>query len=483
MFTGKYEVEYIDNEEELYWIKDSLISNKSDDGIYPKNITNVGNGKSVIVYRASEDGNKTAVARLACIDYEKLETMFLEGKEINLNYAYIDCFSWYRNIKNYRKSETVEFDSFQACCSLWVGSGTKNTRVDFWKMRVKNGNMSFTDSVFYKIDINIATVYIPDGRMRFEECSFYNSEVNISNVICRTREKLLETITFARSVFKNSDLIITMIRSNISISLLCLKMTGGSVRLEFVMNMDELVIFGADIENMQINHSKIEDFNLQHTSVRNIKLKKCKLYGHCEMKFTASKKIEIIDCSVNSILHLDAGDGIEKFSIEGMINNGRIEFINTDKIIDVMKKNKDSSQFLVMKENFKLLGQNREEDICYLEYRRLENKNIKGSKRIVDSIVGITSGYGTKPQWMLITVLLSIVAFATVYYTVPYISFGHAKTYIDYLYVSGITYFTVGYGDITPLNSLTKLVVLLESFVGISSMSYLLVVLSRKIIR
>ena len=74
------------------------------------------------------------------------------------------------------------------------------------------------------------------------------------------------------------------------------------------------------------------------------------------------------------------------------------------------------------------------------------------------------SGYGTKPFRMLLVILAVIVLFGTLYYCAPFLSFHGASTWLEHIYASGITFFAVGYGDLFPLNTITKMVSLAEAF-------------------
>lgn len=74
-------------------------------------------------------------------------------------------------------------------------------------------------------------------------------------------------------------------------------------------------------------------------------------------------------------------------------------------------------------------------------------------------------------------------AFSNTVNFAPFLSYHGAITWLDYVYTSGITFFAVGYGDLYPLNVVTKMVSLVEAFLGVTAMSYFLVLLSRKVIR
>lgn len=65
-----------------------------------------------------------------------------------------------------------------------------------------------------------------------------------------------------------------------------------------------------------------------------------------------------------------------------------------------------------------------------------------------------------------------IVLFGVCYVFVPSLLFHGADTLIEHINISGITFFAVGYGDLYPLNTLTKNVSLVEAFLGVVSTSY-----------
>ena len=92
-------------------------------------------------------------------------------------------------------------------------------------------------------------------------------------------------------------------------------------------------------------------------------------------------------------------------------------------------------------------------------------------------------GYGIKPFRLFGSIAIIIILFSIMFYAIPAISFNNVNDFWDCLYVSGITFFTVGYGDIVPVTSVTKIAVIIEAFFGVGMMSAFLAMLTRKIIR
>ena len=87
-------VEKVENPNQEFWIWKKKITNRQTEGIYPSTVSNVGSGISAAIYQKDEAGHVTQIAQLQLPDYEKLVEYYSAGKEINLNYTYIDDFAW-----------------------------------------------------------------------------------------------------------------------------------------------------------------------------------------------------------------------------------------------------------------------------------------------------------------------------------------------------------------------------------------------------
>lgn len=124
---------------------------------------------------------------------------------------------------------------------------------------------------------------------------------------------------------------------------------------------------------------------------------------------------------------------------------------------------------------------------------------------IVFDIVG---EYGTAPKKVFKTMLIVVAIFACMYYLAPFITFStgskiqiiregmntigsvsmngnpvNITSIIDSFYYSGITFLTVGYGDIYPISFFAKILSVGEGFLGIFLMAYFTVSFVRKLLR
>ena len=109
-------------------------------------------------------------------------------------------------------------------------------------------------------------------------------------------------------------------------------------------------------------------------------------------------------------------------------------------------------------------------------------------QRLVFDNVGL---YATNPFRVLFSIVIVNFIFSLIY-TIFYSEF-NTLTCLDYnvsftekvlenLYFSAITFFTVGYGDCSPLGFF-KILAPIEGFVGVFLMSYFTVAFVRKILR
>lgn len=87
-------------------------------------------------------------------------------------------------------------------------------------------------------------------------------------------------------------------------------------------------------------------------------------------------------------------------------------------------------------------------------------------------------GYGERPGRMVLAIAVAIFAFGTIQYGLSAVPdtgwWGH-------VYFSGITFLTIGYGDLSPVGALARLVAVLEGVAGIATLGMLIASASKKI--
>jgi len=87
-------------------------------------------------------------------------------------------------------------------------------------------------------------------------------------------------------------------------------------------------------------------------------------------------------------------------------------------------------------------------------------------------------GYGEKPWRLALVMLVNIVIFGTVLYGVDALP---GRTYWEHVYFSGITYLTVGYGDLAPATPIGRFISVLNAGVGIGTFGMLIASVTKKV--
>ncbi|WP_400204422.1 pentapeptide repeat-containing protein [Candidatus Methanomassiliicoccus intestinalis] len=178
-------------------------------------------------------------------------------------------------------------------------------------------------------------------------------------------------------------------------------------------------------------------------------------------------------------------------------------------------ENRSSGVFQILKENYRQLGQYDWEDEAYVEYKRekVREKHIERCKehpryarfvqkirrnnerpyRPLPSLLDLVGEYGTNPKlvvcWMLIVPLI----FAGVYYIMMQYGSGielgndgptnPVHNVANALYLSSITFLTIGFSDMYPIEAVPRLFVIVEGFLGLFLMAYLTISFTRKTLR
>ena len=274
----------------------------------------------------------------------------------------------------------------------------------------------------------------------FENCSFYKLDnINIFSDECILTKSIFKNCNLESNVFKECKII----------------------NLKFIDSNLENVIFS----NMFISNNKISDCNF--------------------------KGVKIINSD------------IEKFKFEDKNITKLDEYVFIDTIIiDKKYKNSYDETSKVYKNISNKLNENNllnyASEYHYLS-RCIENKSLTGIDKIKSTICWLICGYGERPTYALITSLEIIFAFAVLYMftgisvngvDISYIevfSYGFSQRniitdFMNCLYFSTVTFTTVGYGDITPLNT-SVFFSGVEMFLGLTMMGIWTATLARKITR
>lgn len=484
-------VERTENPARSFWIWDEKITNKSEGRIYPSTTSNVGSGISVAVFQIDENENRTRIAQLELPDYEKLHEYYSTGKKINLDYTYIDDFSWLGEKKPYEVEglSYTEREGFLARCSFFNNQG-KESYLHLMQSIIKTDCLDFSYTAFFNLNLNLCNLTIEHGNVIFDHAHLYNSYISLSTIMCGGIQLFSPEISFRYISADNSKIDTMLMSQKLSIDFLCAQTINTIIELDSLpVAFKEICFTKATVKQVTITNAEIDSLDVLEACIDTLEFKRCKFLGYSNIDGNIGKLC--INDSLNfSVFKLSLIE-TKELAFSNTVNNGKFCIQNFDvciKAISNTMRSDTSSQFaeqlLMLKENFRQAGEYQNEDICHLLYQRIKTKTEKNIfKRVGRHFIDGISGYGTKPFRMLLVILVTIVLFGTLYYFAPFLSYHGAITWLDYVYTSGITFFAVGYGDLYPLNVVTKMVSLVEAFLGVTAMSYFLVLLSRKVIR
>jgi len=301
-------------------------------------------------------------------------------------------------------------------------------------------------------------------------------------------------------------------------------------RINNAIFKEDMILENSDIGTLNVNTSTIEGSLLfQEVNILNEfildKVKGNKDLGFMDCRFEGLSKLEL---DISGELNFSQCSFYKKSEINFDELSGKISLYKTnfsdkcyleyellenkkyEPLIFEDNYKKTKWNFLIVSDIYKSSGRTEQ----YLEtfyffkrYERLERKYEKGYKfSLLDYLIGITTKYYTSWKRTLLSMGVIILTFFLLYCSFPnllmsnYTVINSKNLFItvlemyqasnfdmhfliskfgNTLYFTIITFTTVGYGDITPLNWM-KLAVSLESFLGIFFTSSFVVSLSRR---
>lgn len=364
--------------------------------------------------------------------------------------------------------------------NTFFGNGT----VDFKFARFANGDISFEKATFGKGKKDFKNVEFGGGKLDFRRVSFNDGDVSFEGVEFGNGKVSFRSSEFGhgKKTFHLADF------------------ANGAAQFDYVD-------FGSG--EVSFNRARVADISFSG----------CHLNCYTDLRVSECHEIDLSNTIVRDILDVKPEDDkvvIKELNLVGMRILGRI-FIDwrANNVSDIIYHQKKTSlfqkaeQFRILKENFRNNGQYEDEDEAYVEFKRCEAKaryeydskikkktfaaaaNFYFQKYVFDFV----GKYGTAPTRVLFNVVLMIIFYGVLYFSVSNLfpsagivastlpeELNSSAGFLNCLYYSAITFFTVGYGDYFAYG-LIKLFAVLEGFTGVFMMSYFTVAFVRKILR
>jgi len=161
-------------------------------------------------------------------------------------------------------------------------------------------------------------------------------------------------------------------------------------------------------------------------------------------------------------------------------------FITSEKIDEKGVLSAEES-YRSLKQYFMQSGRYREASWASFKEKTMEKISLRQNKNIAYipmAVMGLLSGYGEKPNRVILSSGAIIFIYSTLFYylnAVDGLSSAKAFTFWDYLYYSIVTFTTLGYGDLVPkANAGYRLLAGSEAFIGAFMIGLFVFTLSRK---
>ncbi|MCC6369620.1 MAG: potassium channel family protein [Bacteroidia bacterium] len=418
------------------------------------------------------------------------------------------------------------------------GSGSTSFRsakfgeglISFNNCNFGTGDLNFVDADFSMGDVDYKNTYFGDGNVDFKFAKFSSGDITFERASFGKGKKDFKNVEFGggkidfrRIEFSDGDVSFEGVEfGDGKVSFRSSVFGAGHKKFDQAdFGKGEVQFDGVDFGTGTISFNQAKAMTLSFLG--------CHLNSYMDLRLGECTLLNLKHTIVRDILDVKPeGEKvtIKEMNLADMRILGRL-FINwrENNVADLIYSQKDTSmfqkadQFRILKENFRNNGQYEDEDAAYLEFRRCESKAIleasvsKGKMSAFGAypvyyfqkyVFDYIGRYATAPTRVLNNMMLTFFFFSVVYYffsispglfklghvvaggteTVAFTdpSLGHLAAFGNCLYYSGITFFTIGYGDYFASGWL-KPIAVFEGFTGVFLMSYFTVAFVRKILR
>ncbi|MEE3097943.1 MAG: potassium channel family protein [Bacteroidota bacterium] len=382
----------------------------------------------------------------------------------------------------------------------------ENGNLSFINTYFGDGNVSFKNVHFGNGDVSFAFATFKKGSVIFDKSIFNGDEINFSKVDFGNGK-----VDFRRVHFGDGEINFKEINVSEGNKLIFRRTEFGSSNVSFREGL--LTNCVLDFEEATFNNARLDFYKL---SAQKISLNHCLLNCYIDLRIDLCHTIDLSQSIVQNIIDLNPGltkMKIDELNLTGVRNMGDI-FISWDdnRVLDLIECQTNTNfhekaeQFRLLKEEFRDTGRYLDEDKAYVYFKRYELKDqfeqakSKGTlqtllfipnflfQRIVFDWIGL---YATNPFRVLFSIVIVNFIFSGIYsllyssvnYLTCLVSFnGLSEKVWTNLYFSAITFFTVGYGDCSPMGYF-KIIAPIEGFIGVFLMTYFTVAFVRKILR
>ena len=245
-----------------------------------------------------------------------------------------------------------------------------------------------------------------------------------------------------------------------------------------------------DLERANLQEAKLWDANLQKANLTRANLQEADLIGaNLQEADLNGANLREAEFDEKTALH-----NANLFQCKLENSTLRNAYKNLDKVV-IQEKNREYSKakdvYLILKNYFRQEGMYDESGKYYYREKLMETKCFWKDKRIFkwleNQILHKIAGFGERPLWVLLWWVGIILISALLYWLFNGIMINGNTNYVpkflESIYFSGVTFTTLGFGDLAPKPGIFQLFALGEALLGAIFMAMFIFVFARKMIR
>ena len=472
-----------------------------------KEIIYTENNKVKIIYE-NEKGKLFSCYYKLC-RFKSIVNLIEEEQDIKINGCFIEEFD-ISKLENYYRFKIRNID---ARFSYWKGDVVfrnikfmgEETSFDFAKF--SGGKLDFGNAIFEESDVSFAGAEIKNEKVDFSLTTFRKGILSFHKVNFNTRTldfnetlfsceyvdfwgtKFINSeVEFEYSVFENCNVDINeALFDSCRLEFIGIELTGKRLNFYSTIFKNTITSFVSIIFNDTI-------LSLLDSYAEKLIIDSCILRTHLLLKYKNIGEIDILRCTIEKVVKINGEPNF--FSFADTVNLGQVHFSDEPSVIvkaiensfkkdEKLTSKQKLDQLTLIKENYHALGEYDGEDLAYQTYMKYKTKFMKlGITKFFYKLFGEIGSYGTKPGNIIMWMFISWLSFAGVFFALLKDQISPALDRLSHaLYFSGITFLTIGYGDINPLGDAARFLAVAEGFIGLFLMSYLTVAVVRKLLR
>ena len=143
-------------------------------------------------------------------------------------------------------------------------------------------------------------------------------------------------------------------------------------------DLDEISLDDAALASLDVSHATLKHVYLRNAAIQQIAFRRCNFSDGSQILATV-KDTDYTGCIISGILKMTLFE-VQRFGMDDTVIAGKLYMDNFIQILPAICHHIDASEFnvanqlLTLKENFRQLGEYRNEDLCHLYYHRKATK-------------------------------------------------------------------------------------------------------------